>query len=128
MRKIILAVLALTLAGILNAKPIELNLGFMQFVLPFQETNAVYLYDVIQYKNMVGAETTIARSGNFKGTFGAADVEEKGETFPYISVDYDMGADYFGERFSIGVFYGRDFDMKENRGGIKASILLWREK
>jgi len=126
MKKALLAALILVGFGaVAHADPIVWDLKVIKLVLPFQEVNAVYLYDLINSENMLGAETPVVESGKWKGVIGAADVEGSDKALPYVGFDVAVSDKYFGEHFNLGGFLAYDFDTKEKRGGVKASMLLW---
>lgn len=106
-------------------QPIQLDLKIIKLILPFQDLSAPYLYDIVNQENLLGLETTIARSGRVKAVIGAAEVEGPAEALPYVGADVDVSEKYFGERFNVGGWLAYDFDTKESRGGLKASVKLW---
>jgi len=126
MKKLVV-MLALLIMGSSYAKadPIELDLKIITLVLPFQDVSSVYLYDLINSESMGGIETPILKSGKWTGVIGAADVEGSDEALPYAGFDVEVSDKYFGEKFNIGGFLAYDFDSKERRAGLKASIILW---
>jgi hypothetical protein len=126
MKNIVRAFVVLALVSApLQAAPIEWDLKIIKLIMPFQEVNAVYLYDFVNSENMGGIETPIAASGKWTGVVGAADVEGSDEAIPYVGFDVAISDKYFGERFNLGGFLAYDFDTEEERVGLKASILLW---
>ncbi len=125
MKKLLLAVALLFIASHVKAESIEWDLKIIKLVLPFQDVNSVYLYDLINSENMGGIETPIAKSGKWSGVIGAADVEGSDEALPYVGFDIEVSDKYFGEKFNLGGFLAYDFDTEEQRAGLKASILLW---
>lgn len=106
-------------------QPIQLDLKIIKLLLPFQEVSVPYLYDIVNQESLLGFETPVAKSGRVKAVIGAAEVEGSAEALPYLGADVDVSEKYFGERFNIGGWIAYDFDTKENRGGIKASVKLW---
>ncbi len=120
-----ITVVSLTSVKAEERKPIELNLKYVTLSLPFQDVSTVYLYDLVNSKNMAGLETPFIKSGKWKGVIGAADVEGSDEAFPYIGADVDVSEKYFGEKFNVGAWYSYDIDSEVHRGGLKASLKLW---
>lgn len=106
-------------------QPIQLDLKIIKLILPFQDLSAPYLYDIVNQENLLGLETTIARSGRVKAVIGAAEVEGPAEALPYVGADVDVSEKYFGERFNVGGWLAYDFDTQDSRGGLKASVKLW---
>lgn len=131
MKRVLLAIIgctAISISANANAneiQPIEFNLKYVTLILPFQDVHTVYLYDVVNSQNMGGIETPFIRSGKWKGVIGAADVEGGQEALPYVGADVEISEKYLGEKFNLGAWYGYDWDSKEQRGGLKASLKLW---
>jgi len=134
MRKFILLwIIALVLGWPARAAdPIQLDLGFMKLVLPFQSVETEYLYDLKFQKNMFGLATPFLtdKSGQRRLVIGAAAEEGESKFTSYLGGDTEVSEKYFGERFNLGCWVGLDFslpgDVKDKlRGGLKASILLW---
>lgn len=101
--------------------------GNIEFTYPLAHTSVISLYDFTDGTGLLGAETRLVSGYNFTFYFGAV-TSFKANGMPFVSLGFN-----FAELISnlppnfanIGVWFGHDFKVNENRAGIKASVPLW---
>lgn len=127
--KKILAVLLLLTASRVGAFETKYKIGDLTLQLPFKEVSGVYLYDLFARETLLGAETPLISYRNLTGVVGAVtdmDGNDSVAGIPFVGAHVYAPEDWFTERFTVGLFYGRDFKRGENIGGFKASLKLWK--
>ena len=115
-----------------KAEPVELDLKYIKLVLPLQNLDVEYLYDVRFEKNMAGLSTPFLTDKSRKKRLVAGIASEEGKpkaTF-YFGGDAQVSEKYFSETFNIGGWIGADTTIHGNikdklRGGVKASVKVW---
>ncbi|CAK0756761.1 membrane hypothetical protein [Gammaproteobacteria bacterium] len=99
---------------------------------PAATVKAISLYDFWNGVGLVGAETPITGIRQLSLNFGAI-TSFIGNGMPFISLDRGL-ADISPNilRFlnadsdmRFGIWYGYDFELKDSRAGVKASVKLW---
>lgn len=107
-------------------EPVKVVLSNINLSLPLKTVRTVYLYDFTHKENLIGVETPFFNipRWNLGLTFGAV-TTFSGDGTPFLGLDITAPERLFYERFSFGVFFGYDFNQKERRTGLRASILLW---
>lgn len=106
-----------------SAESLTYSIGDLKLVLPGQNAEVVYLYDIINAQGLGGAETVFVEYKSIQGSFGAiSDADFNGTAFLGIrTVITESGNDLF----HVGVWVGRDYRDNLYRAGIKASVPLW---
>lgn len=123
-----LAVAVLMFAFAMPSPAVDYKFGPLNVNVPFTTVNAVYLYDVINRETLLGAETPVASYKNIQAVIGAVGDVEKAESkagIPFLGVHIWAPEGLFSEKFTLGIFGGRDWDRGETIGGVKASMNLW---
>ena len=112
--------------------PVQLNLGWVTLVLPFQNVSGEYLYDIRFQKNLVGLATPIILGNDGKNRLSVGGAVEEGENglTSYVGFDTEVSEKYWKQKANVGVWVGADFNLPGNikdkvRGGIKGSLKFW---
>jgi len=108
---------------ILMALPITSHSSQFEFRWPGQNLEAIYLYDFIGSQNLAGFESPfLSYKRDIYLSVGFAIKIEPGieKEIPFIGVNHE-----FEDRFSIGLFLGKDFELGEEIAGFKANFELW---
>jgi len=108
-----------------------IDIHFADIIVPGANTDIVYLYDFVGEKSLVGAETPFLK---FKkvlngwyltgGWAKSINSNEPDKGVGFLGGHYEAPK-LFNDKFSIGVYVGRDWKQKENIAGIKSNIQLW---
>lgn len=102
----------------------------LTLTLPFQDVQAAYLYDLVKYESLVGAETPFARIATKITANVGAVTSLSGQGAPFVSANYDLMIAP-SPIWTIGPWICHDFadaDLKHrliSRFGIKASVAFW---
>jgi hypothetical protein len=124
MKKLLAFVLFLTVACKADAVDLSFQLGPAQFTLPFQQVDAVYLYDFTLDDHLLGGETPFANIWDASFTFGAySDVDGIGS--PFLGVHFLSSDRFFAQRFTFGGWVSWDAKLNDARAGLKASVNLF---
>ena len=137
MKKILFAVLAVVMfAGLAVAEtPEAISFkiwGDWVAYRPAASVRVISLYDFWNGVGLVGAETPITGFRSLSLNFGAI-TSFLGNGMPFLSLDRALAdidpnilkfinAD---SDMRFGIWYGYDFELKESRAGVKASVKLW---
>jgi hypothetical protein len=103
---------------------IKFSIKELDLIVPFTQTETVYLYDIIGKKGMAGLETPIVAFRKLEATVGAV-TDAEWEGAPFVGLRYLVPGELFSDRFYFGLWGGRDFRRDAYQAGIKASIRLW---
>jgi hypothetical protein len=128
MKKLLLVAAVLFTAGLAKAEPLAFDIGGTTLVLPLQIVNATQMYSFEEERGFTGAETVLVTRGDFDLTLGAATGYGSGIQFPFIGGQFKLPETFFdtsNNELKFGAWLGRDFDAKDSKWGIKASIQLW---
>lgn len=129
MRKIgLLLVLLMGLTIPVKADPPLFEYQGINIHWPLKSVNAVYLYDFVGNKDVVGGETAVISYGAFEGVIGAIGDLENSEVVkgtPFFGVHLKAPETWMGPRINVGLYAGRNFRDGSNTAGIKSSIPLW---
>jgi len=122
-------ILLLGISGICKADGgILWSFGKLNVLVPFNEVNAVYLYDFVLKRNMVGAETPLMSAWKLQMTAGGV-TSIDGNAAPFLGVNLDLPnpAPNFASLAQIkpGLFGGRDWQSSGWIAGIKASVSIF---
>ena len=93
---------------------------------PLAKVEASYLYDFVGKESLVGIETPILFSWKARLTVGGVKSLDVSGISPYAGVDWETPPALMQESIKIGAWFGFDFEQKERRGGLKASVNLWK--
>lgn len=107
-----------------RAGDLAVSVGALDLKLPFAQTEAVYLYDVLGKRGLVGGETIVAAIKGIEGSIGVVtDADLDGA--PFIGVRRLVPAGMLRDSLYLGIWCGRDFRRNEYQAGLKASVQLW---
>lgn len=112
-----------------NEPSVYVSFGKLNILLPFSEVSAVYLYDFVNNKNLLGGETPIAQYWKLQGTVGAV-ISTEGKGSPFIGTHLALPNPLpnFAALSHIkpGLFGGYDFNAKAWMGGLKVSTSIFQ--
>lgn len=130
MKKLMLLLALLMALGSAQAETVTFDIGKTSLVLPLQTVNVIQLYSWDEQLGFTGAETLLVKHGDLELTLGAATGYSNGVQFPFVGVQVPLPKSYFEDvnnaGLKFGVWYGRDFDERDDKWGIKGSIPLWQ--
>jgi hypothetical protein len=119
--------------GMADPAPQETNIYFesgpLKLTVPFKTADVVYLYDGLNQRSLVGAETTILTLWDKVSATAGGVTSLQGAGTPFVGLDLALGNTL--DRFvnlgpiRLGGFGGRDFRVRQWVAGLKASVLLW---
>lgn len=126
MKKMLFALLMLLSVGA-KAENLSFDFGSFTFIAPLQVVNVTQMYSFEDEHGFTGAQTPIVSRGNVDLTIGAATGYSAGVQFPFIGLQTRLGMpfDTSNNALKFGVFVGRDYDAKDTKLGLLASIPLW---
>lgn len=129
LKKLLFAVaVCCTLCGWGNAETLSVNILGLDWLLPFQETNASQLYSFEEGRGFAAIETNLAKRGDGALVFGGATSTAGSPAFPYIGVNIRLPSppfDISDNELTFGPWIGRDSGAKETFWGVKASLGLF---
>lgn len=104
------------------------NLGKLQLLVPFNEVDVTYLYDVIGNRNLIGGETPLVQLWNIQGTVGAV-TSMDGRGAPYVGGKLKLPNPvprlaFFGD-IQPGLFGGYDWNRGAAIAGFKADLPIF---
>lgn len=103
---------------------LKVSVGALDLQVPFAQTEAVYLYDVLGKRGLVGAETIVAAIKGIEASVGVVtDADLDGA--PFLGVRRLVPSGVLRDSLYVGVWLGRDFRNDAYQAGIKASVALW---
>lgn len=110
------------------AEDIKFSAGGNDFILPFQQVQAVQLYSFDEGKGFPGAETVLVSRGRSHVSFGAAPVLGTNVNVPFLSVSTRLTERLFDtndNELFFGAWVGRASKGKDTLWGISCSTKLW---
>jgi hypothetical protein len=123
----LLVVAALVVPAIAEDGGAYFKWGEFELTYPLSNASATALYDFWKGEGLMGVETSIADWKMLSLDFGAV-TSFKANGMPFASVNCNFG-DLIPNipvgMAKMGLWYGHDFKLNENRAGIKAIVPLW---
>lgn len=104
------------------------HVGALNFTLPWDNVNVVYLYDLQGKRNLVGGEAVIASLWKLQGTVGAVTgLDGQGAPFVGGNLWFDNPIPQLAILNTVkpGIFGGYDWNAKATMFGFKAAIALF---
>lgn len=132
MKKLIVIMLLGLCAGSIKAGETALyQKGSFEVLAPLVNTSAVYMYDFVGARNLIGAETSVVKWGNFYGVVGlAGDVSQSDggdavKQIPFLGIHTPAMLSFLENTVTVGAFAGRDFNHGDTVAGVKCSAKIW---
>ncbi len=128
---ICLAILLASVGSIRAEDKVFYSKGSVDFLVPVYNSAAVYLYDFVAARNLIGVETAFVRVKDFYGVVGLAgdigdgDAGGSFKQIPYLGFHTPALVSLLEGNVTIGAFAGRDFNRGSTVAGFKASAKLW---
>ncbi len=126
-----LAILLASVGSIRAEDKVFYSKGSVDFLIPVFNSAAVYMYDFVDARNLIGAETAIVRVKDFYGVVGLAGDVQNGDAggsfkqIPYVGFHTPALVSLLDGNVTVGAFAGRDFNKGDTVAGFKASAKLW---
>ena len=108
--------------------PVYAHIGPLNFTLPWEYLNVVYLYDLHAKRNLVGGESVVATLWKLQGTVGAVtSLDGIGAPFVGGNLWFDNPIPQVAllNQVKPGLFGGYDWNAGGPIFGFKAAVAVW---
>lgn len=110
------------------AQPVYYHIGPLNLTVPWDEVNAVYLFDIPTRTSLMGGEAVIAQLWNLQGTAGAV-ISDTGEGSPFVGGNLwfpnPLPQVALLSQIKPGIFAGWDINRNSVVWGAKASMNIF---